>query len=72
METLIIKPRNKKELSFLRQFLELANMSYVIDKSEKTGEIKNPMLIKRIEKARKNIERNTVVVNPDDIWQSIM
>jgi hypothetical protein len=69
MTTIIVRPKNKKELSKIKSALKLVEVEY----EEKQDDfISFELLKKDIEQSRKDkIEGKSTNINPKNIWKSI-
>jgi ribosomal protein S20 len=65
METLIIHPENKEQLSTVKAFLRAMKISF----KKETIENYNPQFVEMVTKAEKNAEYTTI--DPNNLWESL-
>lgn len=65
METLIIHPENKEQLSAVKAFLKALKISF----EKKESEIYNPHFIETVKKAERNADYKTI--DPNNLWESL-
>lgn len=70
METLIVKPKNQKQLNAVEAVLKALNVSF--KKEEKSPY--NPEFVAKIKKSQKQVkEGNYITIDPSKpIWESIL
>lgn len=65
METLIVHPENKEQLSAVKAFLKALKISF----EKKELESYNPEFVKMVKKAEGNADYKTV--DPNNLWESL-
>nr|WP_294899545.1 DUF2683 family protein [uncultured Pedobacter sp.] len=65
METLIVHPENKAQLSAIKAFLKALKISF----EKKDSDNYHPEFVEMVKKAEKNADYKTV--DPDHLWESL-
>lgn len=71
MTTIKVRPRNKKEKSLIKTFFKALDLE-IEETEDNDTEITNPVILERIERLRKDRKNNTIQINPDKLWESIL
>jgi len=70
METLIVRPKTKKQLVAMKAILKALKVDFKIEKNDETERIlANPAMVKRLNESRKQIEDGKGVKVPLDLWK---
>ena len=66
METIIVNPKNKEQLTALKAFMKALKVDYKIEKS--TQSPYSPEFKAKMKKSEEDIKAGTTKIEPADIW----